>query len=182
MSVYVLERLKERFGDTITDTHTAAGGDEVAVVKPEAIRDVITFLKTDPDLAMDMPSEMTCVDYLGKPNTPRFGLVYQLYSTSRKHRVRVKAYVPEEAPEIDTVSDIFPGWDWFEREVWDLYGVKFIGHPDHRRVLLWEGFPGHPLRKDYAFDDRPPIDSVPPPEKRYKKGTLAVMARRGQPS
>ena len=60
--------------------------------------------------------------------------------------------------------------------------MKFVGHPDHRRVLLWEGFPGHPLRKDYAYNDRPPIESVPPPEKRYKKGTLAVMTRRGQSS
>jgi NADH-quinone oxidoreductase subunit C len=178
MSVYVLERLRDRFGSSdILDTHTAQDGDEIAVVKPESIREVLAFLKADPDLAFDLPSELTAVDYLGQ--TPRFAVVYQLYSTSRKHRVRLKAYVTEEHPEIDSVCDIYPGWDWFEREVWDLYGIRFRGHPDHRRVLLWEGFPGHPLRKDYPFDRRPPLESVPPPEKRYKKGTLAVSSRRG---
>jgi NADH-quinone oxidoreductase subunit C len=95
------------------------------------------------------------VDWLGQE--PRFEVVHHLYSVKRNHRVRVKARVPEPLCEIDSVAGVYPSANWMEREVFDLYGVRFRGHPDLRRILLYEGFDGHPLRKDYPKEKRQPL-------------------------
>jgi NADH-quinone oxidoreductase subunit C len=99
--------------------------------------------------------DLTAVDYLGE--TPRFEVVYHLLSLKHNHRVRIKARVLESAPEIDTVISVWPAAGWMEREVWDLYGIRFRGHPDLRRILLYEEFEGHPLRKDYPKEKRQPL-------------------------
>jgi NADH-quinone oxidoreductase subunit C len=99
--------------------------------------------------------DLTAVDYLGQ--VPRFELVYHLLSLRHGHRVRIKARVAEEAPEIDTATPVWPAANWMEREVWDLYGIRFRGHPDPRRLLLYEEFEGHPLRKDYPKEKRQPL-------------------------
>ncbi len=80
-----------------------------------------------------------------------------MYSHKRNHRVRVKCPVDEKSCEIDTVSSLFKSSNWYEREVWDMYGVKFTGHPKMERILLYEGFKGHPLRKDYPINKRQPL-------------------------
>jgi NADH-quinone oxidoreductase subunit C len=160
MSQRILERLKEHFGDAVEKTETQHG-DDLAWVKKEKIREVISFLRDDAELQMNMPTDLTAIDYFGHPkhpeDAPRFEVVYNLYSTVKKHRVRVKCRVTEEDCTIDSVHDIFPGWNWFEREAWDMYGVKFKGHPDLRRLFMYEEFVGHALRKDYPKEKRQPL-------------------------
>ena len=106
----------------------------------------------------DAMSYMAAVDY--SPRQPRFELVYELYSTSLHHRLRVKCELEdtgsdETLPAIDTVSDIYLTANWHERECCDLMGINFNNHPDQRRILLPEGWDGHPLRRDYPFDGKP---------------------------
>jgi NADH-quinone oxidoreductase subunit C len=99
--------------------------------------------------------DLTAVDYL--PREPRFEVVYHLHSISINHRVRIKLLVPEGEPEVDSATDLWSSANWLEREVWDLYGIRFAGHPDLRRLLLYEQFEGHPLRKDYPKERRQPL-------------------------
>jgi NADH-quinone oxidoreductase subunit C len=111
------------------------------------LREVAPFLKSDPDMMFDLPIHMTAVDYL---NENLFELVYALYSTTKRHGLIVKVQIPRGSPELDTVSDVWPGFDWQEREVFDLFGITFRGHPYLKRIMMWDGFPGFPLRKDYV--------------------------------
>jgi NADH-quinone oxidoreductase subunit C len=150
----VLRRLLERQGAAVESTH-ARLGDATAVVHKDQLSNVMRFLRDDPELAFDMLMDLTCVDYLGQQ--PRFEMVYHLYSIAKNHRLRVKARVAEEACEIDSLCALWASANWMEREVWDLYGLRFTGHPDLRRILLYEEFQGHPLRKDYAKERRQPL-------------------------
>src|SRR5438876_76098 len=100
-------------------------------------------------------SYLTAVDYLGR--TPRFEVVYQLYSLSLNHRLRVKVPVPEDDPVVPTASGVWKSANWAEREAWDMFGIRFAGHPDLRRILMYPEFEGHPLRKDYPVDKRQPL-------------------------
>lgn len=154
MSEKALARLSERFGDAILATH-AHRGDETAVVKRERIAEILTFLRDDPELAMNRPVDLTVVDHLGRE--PRFEVVYHLHSLTKRNRLRVKCPVPEEDPTIASAAKIFPGWNWFEREAWDMYGIRFVGHPDLRRMFMYDEFVGHPLRKDYPKEKRQPL-------------------------
>lgn len=109
--------------------------------------EVCKFLKDSPDLAFDFPNQMTAVDFI-KENL--FELVYYLYSSTKKHAIVVKAQIPRDNAEVDSVTPIWSGMDWQEREVYDLMGIKFRNHPNLKRIMMWEGFPGYPLRKDYV--------------------------------
>ena len=93
----------------------------------------------------------------GPPGPARFALVYHFYSTSHKHRLRLVAPVDESEARVDSLTSLWPGADWLEREVWDMFGIDFKGHPDLRRILMYEGFDGHPLRKDYPVNKRQPL-------------------------
>jgi NADH-quinone oxidoreductase subunit C len=150
----VLRRLLDRCGAAVADTH-ARLGDATAIVRKEELTLVMRTLRDDPELAFEMLTDLTCVDHLGEE--PRFEMVYHLYSLAKHQRLRVKARVSEQACEIDTLCPLWASANWMEREVWDLYGVRFIGHPDLRRILLYEEFQGHPLRKDYAKERRQPL-------------------------
>jgi len=150
----LLRRLLDHHAAAVIDVH-AQLGDATALVHKERLVEVMRFLRDDPGLAFDMLMDVTCVDYLGE--TPRFEMVYHLYSLAKKHRLRIKARVPETPCEIDTLCPLWPSANWMEREVWDLYGVRFTGHPDPRRLLLYEEFVGHPLRKDYPKERRQPL-------------------------
>jgi NADH-quinone oxidoreductase subunit C len=150
----LLHRLLVQHVAAVKETH-AQHGDATALVDKDRLVEVMRFLKDDPELAFDMLTDVTCVDYLGE--TPRFEMVYHLYSLAKNHRLRIKARVPEEPCEIDTLCPLWPSANWMEREVWDLYGVRFTGHPDLRRLLLYEEFQGHPLRKDYPKERRQPL-------------------------
>jgi NADH-quinone oxidoreductase subunit C len=155
MAQAVLDRLLEHFtGGEILATGSERGN-EWARVAPAAWRQVAEFLRDDPALQMDMFVDLTGVDRI--PSTPRFDVVLHLYSIARKHRVRLLAGLPEADPAIASVVPVWPGANWFEREAFDMYGVRFEGHPDLRRILLYQEFQGHPLRKDYPKEKRQPL-------------------------
>ncbi|MCG3203549.1 MAG: NAD(P)H-quinone oxidoreductase subunit J, chloroplastic [Elusimicrobia bacterium] len=109
--------------------------------------EVCRFLKTDPQMQFDVPLQMTAVDYI-KDNV--FELVYYLYSSKKKHALVLKAQVSRADAIVDSVTSVWSGMDWQEREVYDLMGITFKGHPNLKRIMMWEGFPGYPLRKDYV--------------------------------
>ncbi|CAN5924592.1 hypothetical protein BH11MYX4_BH11MYX4_16480 [soil metagenome] len=157
MSERVLETLKARFGAAIVDSHSQFG-DDTAIVDPKSWKAVATFLRDDPSMSFDMFVDLCAVDY--PTRTPRIEVVLHLYSVARRHRVRLKSRVGEEdmvGAEIATVSDLWPGASWFERETYDLMGVTFLGHPDLRRILMYPEFEGHPLLKDYPADRTQPL-------------------------
>lgn len=149
-----LRRLLEAMPEAVEGTH-ADLGDATATVVAARVTDVLRFLRDDADCEFEMLTDLCAVDYLGQ--TPRFEVVYHLHSVTRNHRVRIKARVPEEPCEIATACDVWPSANWLEREVWDLYGIRFVGHPDLKRLLLYEEFEGHPLRKDYPKEKRQPL-------------------------
>ncbi|HEY3305191.1 MAG TPA: NADH-quinone oxidoreductase subunit C [Candidatus Binatia bacterium] len=147
--------LGEKFGPAILDAH-AFRGDETVVVGPEKLIEIVRFLKDDPRLDFDFLADITAVDYLGK-KSPRFEVVYHLLSLRSHRRFRVKVPLSEEAAEVDSLTPLWKGANWLEREVWDMFGIRFRGHPDLRRILLYEEFRGYPLRKDYPVNQRQPL-------------------------
>ena len=149
-----LGRLLAEWAESVEETH-AQHGDATARIACRSVPDVLTFLRDDPDCEFEMLTDVTAVDYLGEQ--PRFEMVYHLYSVGRNRRLRVKARVPEEPAEIDTLTELWSSANWMEREVYDMYGIHFKGHPDLRRLLLYEEFEGHPLRKDYPKERRQPL-------------------------
>lgn len=118
----------------------------VTVVAREELVPILQRLRREPDLAFDLLSQLTATDWPGRE--PRFWLSYDLYSTAHRHRLRVKVGLPGSDPRAPSVVGVYPTADWHERETYDLFGVVFEGHPDLRRILLPEGWEGHPLRKD----------------------------------
>lgn len=144
-------RLKERFGDQILEASTYLG-QEFLVAKPEAGVPVLEFLKRESDF--DYLVDVTAVDYPSRPE--RFDLVYIVYSFARNQRIRVKARIAEGYKPATAVG-VHLTANWLEREVFDMFGIEFDGHPDMRRILMPEEWQGHPLRKDYSIvrqDDR----------------------------
>jgi len=155
MAQIILDRLKERFqGGEILETGSQHG-DEWVRVRRDAWRAVCELLRDDAVTSLDMFTDLTCVDRFA--TEPRFDVVVHLYSLGKKHRVRLYAGVPEEDPTVDTLVPVWPAANWFEREAFDLYGVRFKGHPDLRRILMYPEFVGHPLRKDYPKEKRQPL-------------------------
>ena len=149
----VLSKLVEKFGGDVVSTHSDFG-DETALVRRERIVEVCAFLRDDPDCRFEFAMDLTGVDYLGE--SPRFEVVYHLYSMKNRQRVRIKVRLPEEDPTIDSVVTVWPGINWYEREAYDMYGIVFRNHPNLTRILMYEGFVGHPLRKDYPKAKRQP--------------------------
>jgi NADH-quinone oxidoreductase subunit C len=154
MAQIVLDRLKEHFATEILETGSTHGN-EWARVRRDAWRAVAEFLRDDAVTKMDMFVDLTVVDRFGRE--PRFDVVLHLYSVDKKHRVRLYGGVTEEDPTIETLCSVWAGANWFEREAFDLYGVRFKGHPDLRRILMYPEFVGHPLRKDYPKEKRQPL-------------------------
>jgi NADH-quinone oxidoreductase subunit C len=149
----VLRKLVEKLGDAVVSTHSRFG-DDTALVRRERIVEICLFLRDDPDCRFEFAMDLTGVDYLGE--VPRFEVVYHLFSMEKKHRVRIKARLHEEDPTIDSVVSVWPGMDWYEREAFDMYGIVFRNHPNLKRILMYEEFVGHPLRKDYPKAKRQP--------------------------
>jgi len=155
----ILARLRGRLGARVLETHEHHG-DHTAVITAEGIVDALRFCRDEPDLGFDMLMDLTAVDYLkypGREDGPRFDVVYHLSSVTYNHRVRLKVPVEQDAPTVPTATALWPIANWLEREVWDMYGIRFDGHPDLRRLLLYEEFVGHPLRKDYPMERRQPL-------------------------
>jgi NADH-quinone oxidoreductase subunit C len=158
LSKFALDQLQAALPEAIYERYVDRTGDEWAVVNAERIRDVATMLKSEPRLDFKLFLSIDCVDRLALPeNDPRFECTYFLHSLTRNEHVRLKVRVGEEKPEIPSIASVFQGASWWERLTWDFYGIRFAGHPDLRRVLLYEEFVGHPLRKDYGLRDRQPL-------------------------
>jgi NADH-quinone oxidoreductase subunit C len=120
------------------------------VLAREVLRDACLALKNDPALQYNALADVTCVDWF--PREPRFEVVYHLFSTIKKKYLRLKVKLQGEDPSIDSLTPIWPGANFFEREVWDLFGVRFDQHPNLVRIMMPENWQGHPLRKDYPVE------------------------------
>ncbi len=153
MSKAVIDALVERFPDVVHDPYVGVGGDDCAFVKKAHLPEVCRFLKQE--RGFDMAPYITAVDYLGQD--PRFEVVYVLYATKANERIRLRVKVSEQDCAIPTVTSVWRGADWFERYCFDMYGIRVEGHPDPRRLLMYEEFVGHPLRKDYPLKGRQPL-------------------------
>ena len=145
-------RLTERFGDAILRDEVMAGDQQVVFVDARRNREVLGWLKDDPSELYDLLADVTAVDYGGgRP----LQVVYQLWSIPHKRALRVKCELPLASLEIASVAPLWATANWLEREVYDLFGVEFVGHPDLRRILMPSNYAeGHPLRKDFPLRGR----------------------------
>ena len=151
----IIDKIKSSFSSAVIESHNFRG-DQTVTVKKDCGLEIIKFLRDDADLAFNFLMDITAVDYLERKPV-RFEVVYHLYSLQYNHRIRVKIPVGEEDCKADSVVSLYKTANWYEREIWDLYGIKFNGHPNLTRILLYEGFKGHPLRKDYPINKRQPL-------------------------
>jgi NADH-quinone oxidoreductase subunit C len=150
-----IRAVQERFGtmfEAFPLVVNRSGPSDQACLKvpPDRLVEVMRFLRDDKRCGFDLLSDLSCIDYLYYPGAAdRYGVTYTLVSTALRHRLWVKCYVNDPEPAVPSVTSIWKGANWPEREVWDMFGVRFEGHPDLRRILLWEGYGSYPLRKDY---------------------------------
>lgn len=143
--------LRERFPDAVLDA-SEHRGEMTITVRPESIAQICQALRDHEQLAYNYIADITAVDWLERD--PRYDVVYHLLSLATYAVVRLKAQVGDEEtpnPEMPTVTTVWPGADWFEREIYDLFGIRFAGHPNQIRILMPEDWVGHPLRKDYPL-------------------------------
>ena len=143
-----LTALKDKFGEAIEQVVEFRGETSV-VVSRAALPDVLRFLKESDDLEFNFLAGLTVVD--DWPTEPRFNVLYQLRNLARPTNLRLKVRVPGDDPTMPSVTSIFQYADWHEREVYDMFGITFAGHPDLRRILMPADWEGHPLRKDYPL-------------------------------
>ena len=144
------EQLSAHLGDSALGTNEFR--DEYTVtVALDSLHGALAHCKEE--LGFDYLVDICSVDNMG--DDPRFEMVYELYSYASGAHLRVKSPVPEDEPVAPTVSDIWPTANWHEREVWDMMGIKFSDHPDLRRILMWEGYPFFPLRKEFPLAGKP---------------------------
>jgi len=154
MSQAVVDRLRAQFGERILETSDAFGDHEVRVAVKDWV-DVARCMKDDAELQMDHFIDLTAIDYPER-QAARFDVTLTMRSSRNGARIRVRTQV-RDGEEPGTLSGIWAGANWAEREVWDMFGIKFKDHPDMRRILLYEEFVGHPLRKDYPIDKAQPL-------------------------
>jgi NADH-quinone oxidoreductase subunit C len=181
----MLELVTSRFPAAVTSSH-AFRGDATVVLAREALLELAQFVRDDDALRLNMLMDLSAVDYstFGQgpkpaffassgvevrastaaddeawpgPPSARFVVVYHFYSIQLKHRLRFVVPVQDDAPAVDSLVALWPGADWLEREVWDMFGIDFRGHPNLKRILMYDGFEGHPLRKDYPVNKRQPL-------------------------
>ena len=177
----LLSRLKDKLGSYITSSKVSLGDAEVSI-KPESVPEFFRLLKLDSELAFNCFVSVTAVDWMDERDE-RFEVVYHLLSVPSLDRLRVKIPLPEADPKIATVSDLWAGADYMEREVYDMYGITFEGHPDLRRILMYDEFVGHPLRKDYPVQAKQPRVQLLHPEventaRQMKRGSLVQIGAR----
>lgn len=144
------ERLRRRFGDLLSEPVEFRGEITVTLADAERVAEVCQFARDE--LGFDFLLDLTSVDNYGEE--PRWMVVYELYSLGHHAHLRLKTRVTEQASELPTVTGVWPTADWHEREVYDMMGIRFRGHPDLRRILMWEGYPYFPLRKDFPLAGR----------------------------
>ena len=146
----LLASLGRLFGDKI-QSHATFRGESTFTIAREHLREVAKFSRDE--LSFDYLLDISSVDNFGEE--PRFEVVYELYSMTLAIHLRLKLRVSEDDPTVDTVSDIWPTANWHEREIFDMMGLRFNNHPDLRRILMWDGYPYFPLRKDFPLEGLP---------------------------
>lgn len=145
----IANAIKEKFPDDVLSVNEFSGQATVTL-KKDHIADICLWLQQEPDMQFDYLRDLTGLDYM-KKKPIRFEVVYHLYSIKHSHMIRLKAQVTEDDCSIQTVTNLWQTADWHERECYDMYGIRFINHPDLRRILLPEDWKGYPLRKDYPI-------------------------------
>jgi NADH-quinone oxidoreductase subunit C len=153
MSEAAVARLKARFGVRILEATSFRGDDQVRVAPADWV-EVATFLRDDPELAMDLFVDLTAIDW--PEQEPRFEVLLIVRSVAKKHRVHLSTPLADGA-KLPTLVGVWAGADWAEREIWDMFGIPFEGHPDLRRILMYPEFEGYPLRKDYPIERTQPL-------------------------
>jgi len=148
----VIEALKKIFPEKVTEISDKLG-DTVVQIEKDNLLNIMEFLKNKP-YEFTMLLDLTCVDYLSSKGC--FEMVYHLFSISSNSRIRIKTEVKKNEFDIDSLSNLWKNANWLEREVFDMFGINFTGHPDMRRLFMYEGFEGYPLRKDYPLRKRQP--------------------------
>ncbi len=148
----VLKDLQEKFGSEISKTDLQFG-DDIIHIKKEALIPIVNFLRQAP-YEFTMLLDLTCVDYLGEED--RFEMVYHLFSLKNNLRLIIKTRLKESDLKIDSLTSVWKNANWLEREVYDMFGVEFEGHPYLKRIFMYDGFEGFPLRKDYPLRKRQP--------------------------
>ncbi|MFN2507746.1 MAG: NADH-quinone oxidoreductase subunit C [Chthoniobacterales bacterium] len=146
----LLASLGKLFGDKI-QSKTEFRGETSFTIRREDLRELAKFCRDE--LSFDYLLDISSVDHFGEE--PRFEIIYELYSMTLAVHLRLKLRVAEEDPTVDTISDIWPTAEWHEREVYDMMGLRFNNHPDLRRILMWEGYPYFPLRKEFPLEGLP---------------------------
>ncbi len=154
MSQAAVERLSAKLGEKVLATSDAFGEHELTVGVQDWV-EAAELLKSDDELQMDHFLDLTAIDYPERESA-RFDLTLMTRSSVNGQRIRIRTHV-KDGEEPGTLSGVWEGANWAEREVWDMFGIKFEGHPDLRRILLYEEFVGHPLRKDYPIDKAQPL-------------------------
>ncbi|CAN5801530.1 NADH-quinone oxidoreductase subunit C [soil metagenome] len=153
MAEFVADNLRARFGDAL-ERVSDDRGDLTVWVDRSRVHGLLEHCKRDPELDFCFCMDVTAVDYLELGGRPRFAVVYHLYSLRTGKRIRIKVGVSKDDPVMPTAVDVWKSTDWFEREVYDMFGIRFEGHPNMKRILCHKDFQGHALRKDYPADLR----------------------------
>ncbi len=150
----LIEKIQNRFAGAVLEAQEIRGENVIVADRERAI-EVMRALRDEPEFGFAMLADVTAVDWLERD--PRFEVVYQLKSLAHGHRLRLKIRVPAADAWVHSAYPIWKSADWLERECFDMFGINFKGHPDLRRILLYDSFSGHPLRKDYPYQKRQPI-------------------------
>jgi len=147
----LIQRLRNRHGDLISEPVEFRGEHTITLANPQRIAEVCEYARQT--LGFDFLLDISSLDHYGEE--PRWTIVYELYGLAHRCHLRIKTQVNEETSELPTVSGVWRTADWHEREIFDMMGIRFRGHPDLRRILMWEGYPHHPLRKDFPLEGKP---------------------------
>ena len=154
-----VEAVKKAYPQAVEDVVQYAG-ETTLVLNPDYLPAVARFVRDTAGLVYNFLSDVSAVDYYPDYNRPgRFGVSYHVLSMLYKRRLRLKVYLPEDEPTVETVTTVWPGANWLEREIMDMMGVDFKGHPDKRRVLMPDDWNGHPHRRDYPLGYETPMFS-----------------------
>ena len=164
--------LKQKFPGAVTGFHSHRG-DETVIIERSAFESVCRFLRDDSRCSFEIMMDLTAVDRLEMNETPRFEMVYHFKSLTHARRLRLKVRLTEDDFKIDSINHLWKAVDWYERECFDMFGIVFEGHPDLRRILMYDEFEGHPLRKDYPIDKQQPLMELKEVEERHVYGRHA---------
>ena len=145
----IAKRLQDAFGEAILEVRAEGAGDPFIRIAPAPARDIALHLRDDQHLRFDY---LMCLSGLD-PGKELLAVVYHLSSMTLKHRITIRVEVPVSDPKVPSVAGVWPSANWHEREAWDMFGIVFEGHPELRRILLAEDYPGHPLRKDFKVPE-----------------------------